>query len=93
MIVIAMNLIAFIINLLLMLISTLIIAATTLIERKLLSLSQRRVGPFFVGFRGRLQYLADALKLLTKSYYIPVQVNKFFFFFGPATALFLCYSF
>ena len=24
---------------------------------------QRRVGPYFVGYKGRLQYIADALKL------------------------------
>ena len=53
-------------NIICMLFVTLIIASLTLIERKALSLVQRRVGPFFVGYRGRLQYLADALKLFKR---------------------------
>jgi NADH-quinone oxidoreductase subunit H len=60
-----------------MLLVTLVIASLTLIERKVLSLVQRRVGPFFVGYRGRLQYLADALKLLNKGLLIPHGSNKF----------------
>ena len=62
-----------------MLLVTLIIASLTLIERKFLSLLQRRVGPFFVGYRGRLQYIADALKLLNKGLLIPNESNKFWF--------------
>jgi NADH-quinone oxidoreductase subunit H len=54
-----------------------IIAALTLIERKMLSLIQRRVGPAFVGYKGRLQYIADSLKLFIKGALIPVEVNKF----------------
>ena len=49
-----------------MLVITLIIACLTVIERKLLSLIQRRVGPYFVGYKGRLQYIADALKMFLK---------------------------
>jgi NADH-quinone oxidoreductase subunit H len=60
-----------------MLVVTLIIATTTLIERKFLSLFQRRVGPQFVGYKGRLQYIADALKLFTKGVLIPDEANKF----------------
>ena len=58
-------------HIILMLASTLTIAALTLVERKALSIVQRRVGPNFVGYRGRLQYIADALKLLTKGTLIP----------------------
>jgi len=53
-------------NIILMLLVTLIIASLTLIERKFLSLLQRRVGPNYVGYKGRLQYIADALKLFVK---------------------------
>jgi NADH-quinone oxidoreductase subunit H len=60
-----------------MLLVTLIIASLTLIERKILSLIQRRVGPNFVGFRGRLQYIADALKLFLKGIIVPNEVNRF----------------
>jgi NADH:ubiquinone oxidoreductase subunit H len=64
-------------NIILMLVVTLIVAAITLLERKLLSLVQRRVGPNFVGYKGRLQYLADALKLFVKGVVIPAEANKF----------------
>jgi NADH-quinone oxidoreductase subunit H len=65
------------INIALMLVLTLIIAAMTLIERKILSLMQRRVGPQYVGYKGRLQYIADALKLFIKGALIPEEANKF----------------
>lgn len=64
-------------NIICMLLVTLIIASLTLIERKILSLIQRRVGPNFVGYRGRLQYLADALKLFVKGIIVPHEANKF----------------
>jgi NADH:ubiquinone oxidoreductase subunit H len=64
-------------NIILMLILTMIIASLTLIERRILALIQRRVGPQFVGYRGRLQYIADALKLFTKGALIPNESNKF----------------
>lgn len=64
-------------NIVLMLIATLIVASITLLERKILALLQRRVGPNFVGYKGRLQYLADAVKLLTKNVVIPHETNRF----------------
>jgi NADH-quinone oxidoreductase subunit H len=64
-------------NIVCMLLVTMIIASLTLIERKVLSLVQRRVGPFFVGYRGRLQYIADALKLFIKGILVPDESNKF----------------
>jgi NADH:ubiquinone oxidoreductase subunit H len=64
-------------NIILMLVLTIIVAALTLIERKFLALVQRRVGPQFVGYKGRLQYIADALKLFIKGALIPSEVNKF----------------
>jgi NADH-quinone oxidoreductase subunit H len=80
-------------NIVFMLVATLIVASLTLMERKVLSLVQRRVGPNFVGYKGRLQYLADALKLLAKNVLIPSEVNKFWFIFCPALAGAVCYSF
>lgn len=80
-------------NILLMLVATLIIASITLLERKILALLQRRVGPNFVGYKGRLQYLADAVKLLTKNVVVPHETNRFWFVFMPALAGAVCYSF
>ena len=70
-------LIILIYNIIAMLLVTLIIASLTLIERKILSLVQRRVGPNFVGYKGRLQYIADALKLFVKGIIVPNEANKF----------------
>lgn len=81
------------INILLMLSVTLIIASLTLIERKFLSLLQRRVGPNYVGYKGRLQYIADAIKLFLKGVLIPTESNNFWFVLVPAIALSVCYSF
>jgi len=52
-------------------------------ERKFLSLTQRRVGPKFVGYKGRLQFIADALKVFFKDYLVLFYVNKYFFFLVP----------
>ena len=60
-----------------MLLITLVIASLTVIERKVLAIVQRRVGPFYVGYRGRLQYIADALKLFIKGIIVPDEANKF----------------
>lgn len=81
------------INVVLMLILTVIIAALTLIERKFLALVQRRVGPQFVGYKGRLQYIADALKLFIKGVIVPDEANKFWFVTIPAIVAAICYSF
>nr|ARK36663.1 NADH dehydrogenase subunit 1 [Cryptocaryon irritans] len=76
-----------------MLVVTMIIAALTLIERKVLSLIQRRVGPSFVGYKGRLQYIADALKLFIKGVLIPDLSNKFWYITIPSVLAAICYSF
>ncbi len=62
-------------------------------ERKVLSLLQRRVGPNYIGYRGRLQFIADALKLLTKHILILSGVNKLLFMSIPAAVLIMCYLF
>lgn len=51
----------------------------TTCERKILALTQRRIGPNVVGDRGRLQYIADALKLVIKVYFSPKKINNLFF--------------
>lgn len=69
-----------------------VVASLTLIERKVLSLIQRRVGPNYVGYRGRLQYIADALKLFLKGALIPDEANKFWFITIPAFIGSVCYT-
>ena len=80
-------------NIICILLVTLIIASLTLIERKVLSLVQRRVGPYFVGYRGRLQYIADALKLFIKGIIVPNESNKFWYTFIPSLVCCVCYIF
>lgn len=74
----------FLINLIFLVNIILIGGILPLIERKYLSLIKRRVGPKFVGYKGRLQFIADALKMFLKGCFVPKEVNKFFFFFWPS---------
>ena len=84
---------SFLINLLILTNLTLIAGILPLIERKYLSLIQRRVGPTFVGYKGRLQYIADALKMFLKGCLIPNRANQFYFLFYPSLVLSICYLF
>lgn len=54
-----------------------------LFERKFLSLTQRRIGPKYVGYKGRLQFIADSMKVLCKEYISLYDVNSFLFFVTP----------
>lgn len=83
----------FLCNIILFLILTIIIAVITLIERKVLALVQRRVGPNYIGYKGRLQFIADALKLLMKHIFVITKLNKFLFIVFPALVLIMCYLF
>ena len=80
-------------NIILFLILTIIIAIITLIERKILALVQRRVGPNYIGYKGRLQFIADALKLLMKHIYIVNKLNRILFILIPTLVLVICYLF
>lgn len=70
---------------------TLIVGVLPLIERKYLSLMQRRVGPKFVGYKGRLQFIADALKMFLKQCARPNRTNPLVFFGVPMCILSMCY--
>lgn len=70
-------------NILLLILFILIGGILPLLERKFLSLTQRRVGPKYVGYRGRLQFIADSVKVLTKEYIVLYNVNNFLFFYIP----------
>lgn len=85
--------IIFLLHIIFSLIMTLLAASLTLVERRVLSLVQRRVGPNHTGFRGRLQFIADALKLLLKGINVPDLSNRYLFIFFPAFSLFICYTF
>lgn len=76
-----------IINIVLIILFVLTGGILPLWERKFLSLIQRRVGPKFVGYKGRLQFIADALKVFFKDYLTLFFTNKYFFFFLPVLFL------
>lgn len=59
------------------------IAYTTLIERKVISFLQRRIGPNEVGFYGLLQPLADGVKLILKESILPTHANILIFILAP----------
>ena len=85
--------IAFVKNIIFFLLLTLVIAAITLVERKIMSLVQRRVGPNYIGYKGRLQFIADALKLIFKHIVVLNKLNKFLFLLFPSLVLVVCYLF
>ena len=87
------NIKIFITNIIIFLILTIIIAIITLIERKILSLIQRRIGPNYIGYKGRFQFIADALKLLLKHIIILTKLNRFLFILLPCIILIICYLF
>jgi NADH-ubiquinone oxidoreductase chain 1 len=72
---------------------TLIIGLLPLIERKVLGIIQRRVGPDFVGYKGRLQFVVDALKIFLKQFIKTNKVNIMLFVSGPISILGMCYLF
>lgn len=79
--------IIFLLNIISIVIFIIIGGLLPLLERKYLSLVQRRVGPKFVGFNGRLQFLTDALKVLLKEFIVLKKVNKSFYILIPVLFL------
>jgi NADH-quinone oxidoreductase subunit H len=65
----------------------LMVAYYTLLERKVISYMQVRIGPNRVGIKGSLQPIADALKLMFKEIVLPTRANKFLFLLAPMLGL------
>lgn len=62
------------------------VAYLTLAERKIIGFMQVRVGPHRVGYRGFLQPIADAVKLIFKEIVIPSGADRFLFLGAPILA-------
>jgi NADH-quinone oxidoreductase subunit H len=59
----------------------------TLAERKILGRIQVRFGPNRAGPFGLLQWMADAVKLISKEYLVPEQADKLLFVIAPILTL------
>lgn len=64
-----------------------VVAYTTLAERKVIGGMQCRLGPNRVGFKGLLQPIADAIKLMFKEWIIPTKSAKMIFIISPILSL------
>ncbi|MBK1718780.1 NADH-quinone oxidoreductase subunit NuoH [Thiocystis violacea] len=60
-----------------------LVAYYTYAERKVIGYMQVRIGPNRVGWRGLLQPIADALKLMMKEIIIPTKADKTLFLLAP----------
>ncbi len=63
------------------------VAYLTYAERKIIGFMQIRVGPQRVGFKGLLQPIADALKLMLKEIILPTGANKTLFVVAPILSI------
>jgi NADH-quinone oxidoreductase subunit H len=63
------------------------VAYYTYAERKVIGYMQIRIGPNRVGFRGLLQPIADAVKLLMKEIVLPTKADKTLFLIAPMISL------
>ncbi len=64
-----------------------LVAYYTLAERKVIGYMQVRIGPNRVGWRGVLQPIADAVKLVMKEIIIPTKADKTLFLMAPMLAI------
>lgn len=63
------------------------VAYLTYAERKIIGYIQIRIGPNRVGFRGLLQPIADAIKLMFKEIVLPSKSNKTLFIIAPVLTI------
>jgi len=64
-----------------------VVAWYTYAERKVIGYIQVRIGPNRVGWRGLLQPVADAVKLLMKEIVVPTRASKRLFLSAPLIAI------
>jgi NADH-quinone oxidoreductase subunit H len=62
----------------------------TLLERKFAARMQSRIGPYYVGPRGLLQPIADALKLMLKEDVVPTAADRLVYNLAPIVFLVPC---
>src|SRR5687767_4065654 len=62
----------------------------TLLERKFAARMQSRIGPYYVGPRGLLQPIADALKLMLKEDVVPTAADRWVYNLAPIVFLVPC---
>ena len=70
-----------------MIILLLRISFFTLIEQKLIGVTQRRNGPYYLGFLGLAQPFADAIKLYRKKNNLEAIISKLVFNLRPSIRL------
>jgi len=64
-----------------------LVAYYTYAERKIIGYMQIRIGPNRVGWRGLLQPIADAVKLLMKEIVLPSKADKVLFLLAPMVTI------
>ncbi|MGE5152601.1 MAG: NADH-quinone oxidoreductase subunit NuoH [Bdellovibrio bacteriovorus] len=64
-----------------------LVAYYTYAERKVIGYMQIRIGPNRVGWRGLLQPIADAVKLMMKEIVLPTKADKVLFLLAPMIAI------